>query len=95
MAESESGFFRGAGGGVFELLLPLSENFEQQLQRGQLVRVDSNGEPFETSTEGPKRPAANASKNDWVGYALFIDPTLTVDDADAMTRNDLAEKYGK
>jgi hypothetical protein len=94
MGEQETGFFRGAGGGVFELPLPLSENYEFQRVRGQLVRVIENGEPFEEPAE-PKRPANNASKAEWVGYALAVDKKLNVDDADAMTRNDLAEKYGK
>jgi len=102
MTAAETGFFRGAGGGVFELQLPLSENFEQQRVRGQLVRVAEDGSPHvEVSDdegpkdEGPVQPAKNASKDEWVGYALAVDDKLTVDDADAMTRNDLVEKYAK
>lgn len=98
MAAAETGFFRGAGGGIFELPLPLSENFEQQRVRGQLVRVNENGDPYEAQAaegDGPSRPPVNASKNEWVGYAVAVDPDLTVDDADAMTKNDLIEKYGK
>jgi len=99
MAAAETGFFRGAGGGIFELPLPLSENFEQQRVRGQLVRVDENGDPWTDQTsapavDGPARPPVNAPKNEWVGYAVAVDPDLTVDDADARTKNDLIEKYG-
>jgi hypothetical protein len=100
MDEQETGFFRGAGGGIFELSLPLSENFENQRIRGQLVRVDENGGPYEpepakaAEPAGPGRPPVNATKNEWVGYAVAVDPDLTVDDADAMTKNDLIEKYG-
>lgn len=93
MSAPETGFFRGAGGGVFELPLPLSENFEHQAARGQLVRVTADGEPYEEATE-PKRPADSAGKPAWVGYALAVDPSLTVDDADAMTKNDLIEMFG-
>jgi hypothetical protein len=100
MDEQETGFFRGAGGGIFELPLPLSENFENQRIRGQLVRVNENGGPYEpepakaVEPAGPVRPPVNATKNEWVGYAVAVDPDLTVDDADAMTKNDLIEKYG-
>ena len=44
--------------------------------------------------DGPVRPPLNGSKDAWVGYARLVDPDLTIDDADAMTRNDLIEKYG-
>ena len=99
MAAADTGFFRGAGGGIFELSLPLSENFEQQRVRGQLVRVDENGDPWTDQAAGPAddglvRPPVNAPKNEWVGYAVAVDPDLTIDDADAMTKNDLIEKYG-
>lgn len=102
MAGQETGFFRGAGGAIVELSLPLSENFEQQRIRGQLVPVDKTGQPVadpgpagEPVADGPIRPPVNAPKNEWVGYAVAVDPKLTVDDADAMTKNDLIEKYGK
>lgn len=97
----ETGFFLGAGGSVFEMDLPLPEVMQDQVTRRQLVRVaNADGAPYvepaaETEDEGPKRPAKNASKNDWVGYALTVDENLTVDDADAMSRDDLIEKYGK
>jgi hypothetical protein len=94
MAEPDTGFFRGAGGSVFTLPLPLAENFEYQRVRGQLVRVTEDGKPFEEPA-APKRPADTALKSEWVGYALAVDADLSVDDADAMTKNDLIEKYGK
>jgi hypothetical protein len=102
MAAPETGFFRGAGGGVFELSLPLSENYENQRVRGQLVQVaNAAGDPLDPpgaedpEPDGPVRPPVSAVKNEWVGYAVAVDPDLTVDDADAMTKNDLIEKYGK
>lgn len=99
MAEVETGFFRGAGGGVFELPLPLSENFENQRIRGQLTRVAPDGSQYEEPSEVDEpvelvAPAKSATKDEWVGYALKVDPDLTVDEADAMTKNDLFEMYG-
>lgn len=88
---TETGFFRGAAGTVFQMDLPLTEVMQDQATRGQLVRVNEDGSPFET--EAPKRPADSAGKPAWVGYA--VSRGASVDDADAMTKNDLIEKYGK
>lgn len=93
MSNPEIGYFRGSGGIVFDYTLPLTEHQQYQLTRGELVRVNEDGSAY-TEAEPPKQPALSASKVDWVGYARSVDPDLTVDDADAMTRNDLAEKYG-
>lgn len=93
MAGPEIGYFRGSGGIVFDFALPLTEHQQHQLTRGELVRVNEDGTAF-TEAEPPKQPALSASKAEWVGYARIVDKDLSVDDADAMTRNDLAEKYG-
>lgn len=96
---AETGFFRGAGGSVFELDLPLSEVLHDQHVRGQLVRVNKDGSPYEAhgamdlENGEIRRPGVNAPKNEWVGYA--VSQGMTVDDADAMTKNDLIEKYTK
>lgn len=94
--DAETGFFRGAGGGLFELPLPLSENMANQQTRGELVRVNADGSHWQPDAEvvvsdGPPKPTA--SKNEWVGYA--VSKGMTLDDADAMTKNDLIEKFGK
>lgn len=93
----ETGFFRGAGGGIFEMPLPLSDNYAYQAERGQLVRVNADGSPWEDAAEaagdGPKVPSKSASKNEWVGYA--VSQGMSVDDADAMTKSDLVEKFGQ
>lgn len=99
-AAKETGFFRGAGGTVFEMDLPLTEVMQNQLSRRELTRVaNAEGDPYDeqgTASEPrvPVAPAKNASKADWVAYALKVDPELTADDADAMTRDDLVEMYG-
>lgn len=91
---AETGFFKGSGGAVFEFALPLTDVQQYQLGRGELVRVNADGGPFEAEPEELKRPADSASKAAWVGYARAVDPDLSVDDADAMTKNDLIEMYG-
>ena len=94
MAAPETGFFRGSGGAVFEFALPLTDVQQYQLGRGELTRVNEDGSPYAAETEQPKRPADTAAKAAWVGYARAVDPGLSIDDADAMTKNDLIEKYG-
>jgi hypothetical protein len=99
MAE-ESGFFRGSGGVVWEMRLPLSEDMAEQLTKGYLTRVCEDNTPYDEA--GPEReqpaepeqpPAANASKAHWIGYAVRVH-SVKPDDAEAMTKNDLIEKYG-
>lgn len=81
--------FRGAGGAVFDLSLPLSDNLQRQVERGELVRLDAPEPPA-----APKRPNKAASKDEWIGWARHVDPDRSLDELDAMTRNDLIEKYG-
>lgn len=94
-----TGFFRGGGGSIFEMDLPLPEVMAEQVTRGQLSRVNEDGSPYEAHgamdlTSGEFRvPGKNAPKNEWVGYA--VSQGMSVDDADAMTKNDLIEKYTK
>lgn len=96
MPQKETGHFRGAGGAVFEMDLPLAEPYQYQANRGQLVRVNPDGSPYTgEQPEEKKMPAVNASKPEWVGWAIHVDNKLSVDDADAMTKNDLIEKYGQ
>lgn len=88
-------YYRTPGGWVLALDPPLSEDMQHQVSRGELVRVaDADGNPV-GDEPALVQPAKTASKADWVGYARRVDPGLSVDDADAMTRADLIEKYGK
>lgn len=90
------GRYRGAGGAVFEMEEPLTENMRNQLARGELVLVDEGGERVDNGP--PVQPKPTASKAEWVGYAVAVSKTtdkpITIDDADAMTKSDLIEKYG-
>lgn len=91
-AEPEHIFVRGEGGSVFKLDLPLHETIEDRLHRGHLVRVaNAAGNAYEGDTVAT-RPALNASKADWVSWA--VTQGATPDDAEAATKQDLIEQYG-
>lgn len=91
------GRYRGAGGAVFEMDEPLNENMQRQVDRGELVPVDADGAQIDGGP--PSQPKPAASKAEWVGYAVAVskstDKPISIDDADAMTKNDLIERYGK
>lgn len=90
---------RGEGGSVFRLALPLHESIADRLARGHLARVNEDGSEWsgdaEPSVPTPptERPAQAASKAEWVGWAVA--QGARPDDAEAMTKADLIDKYGK
>lgn len=79
---------------------------EQELERlrAELARVEAAlaeagraaGKP-EPEIPGhlgdPKRPAVNDPKAAWAAWAKQVDPDLTDDDTNAMTKADLIERY--
>jgi hypothetical protein len=89
----------GEGGGIFELSLPLHETIAEKLAKGHLRRVQADGTPY---VEGDRpegvpslpesRPALNAVKAEWVGWAVV--QGLSPDDAEALTKADLIERFG-
>ncbi|MFE7029453.1 hypothetical protein ACFU9Y_04020 [Streptomyces sp. NPDC057621] len=98
---AETGFFRGEGGHVWELDLPLNEAFARREQEGGLVRVTQDGSPFQEDAEEPEqapgtepadRPSKSASKKDWVAYA--VSQGADEAEAESKTRDELAEAYG-
>lgn len=95
----ETGHFRAPGGQTIELALPLDENMQRQVDRRELVRINPDGGAYEAqgvldlAAGEVRRPGVNAPKNEWVGYA--VSQGMSVDDADAMTKADLIDKYGK
>lgn len=99
MAEQETIHVRGEGGSVFELALPLHEGIADRLTRGHLTRVNEDGTTFtgdaEPAVPAPPTtaPAQSADKATWVGWAVV--QGATPDDAEAATKADLIEKYGK
>jgi hypothetical protein len=95
MADRETGWFRGSGGGVIQMDLPLPEVMADQFTKGYLTRVNEDGSPYvEPSAEVEQPPAVNASKAHWIGYAVRVHG-VKPDDAEAMTKNDLVEKFGQ
>jgi hypothetical protein len=88
---TETVFIRGEGGGIFKMSLPLHEAIAERLHKGHLVRVNEDGTNW---TEGPKpvRPVLADRKADWVSWAVHRG--ATPDDAEALTKTDLIEKYG-
>ena len=89
----------GEGGGVFELSLPLHETIADKFAKGHVRRVQPDGTPY---VEGDRpdgvpslpesRPAINAVKAEWVGWAVV--QGLTPDEAEALTKTDLIERFG-
>jgi hypothetical protein len=93
-------FILGEGGSVFEMSLPLHETIADKLAKGHLRRVaDRDGTPY---VEGDRpdgvpglpesRPAINAVKAEWVGWAVV--QGLTPDEAEGLTKTDLIERFG-
>lgn len=93
-------FVRGEGGSVFKLDLPLHETIEERLSKGYLVRVaNADGDPYVEGAESTtvaalptERPALNAGKKAWVGWAVV--KGMSPDDAEALTKTDLIERFG-
>jgi hypothetical protein len=90
-------FIRGEGGSIFKMDLPLHETIEDRLLKGYLTRVNEDGSPYvegqdETPALPTERPALSASKATWVGWAVH--EGMTPDDAEALTKTDLIEKFG-
>jgi hypothetical protein len=92
MAEA-SGHFRGEGGVVFEMDLPLSEIMAEKITKGYLVRVNADGSPY-AEQDPVRRPAQSAPKAEWVGYAVRV-YGMTPDDAEALNKADLIDRYGR
>lgn len=89
----------GEGGSVFELALPLHETIAEKLAKGHIRRVQPDGTPY---VEGDRpegvpalpesRPALNAVKAEWVGWAVV--QGLKPDEAEGLTKADLIERFG-
>lgn len=95
MAEVESAWFRGEGGGIHRMDLPLPEAIADQVTKGYLVRVNADGSPYEPeAAEAEVPPPQSAAKAVWVGYAVRVHGARP-DDAEAMTKQDLIEAFSK
>lgn len=88
----------GEGGGVWKMDLPLPEAIADRLTKGHLHLVNADGSPagdnggVGASAPPTSRPAINAQKAEWVGWASVNG--MSPDDAEALTKQDLIEKFG-
>jgi malate synthase len=71
--------------------LPLHEVIEHQLLKGYAKRVNEDGTDF-VEEVARSRPALNAAKVAWISWAVHNG--CLPDDAEALTKTDLIEKYG-
>ncbi|GAA0638215.1 hypothetical protein GCM10010174_70080 [Kutzneria viridogrisea] len=101
---AETRYYRAPGGQLLALDWPPHEAVLAQITRGEMRRCDENGDPYVEPVEdgGPQEltpPAANARKDEWVGYVVRVtadtEHPVTVDEAQAMTVQDMRERYGQ
>lgn len=60
-----------------------------------LLGPDGQAEADEAEEpEPPKRPYGNAPKSAWAAYAAAVDPDMTIERAEGMSKNDLLSQYG-
>lgn len=91
---TETAFYRGEGGVVWEMDLPLSEVMQEKVVKGTLRRVDADGMPYAEDADAATSTLTKASsKAEWVGWA--VRNGMAPDDAEAMTKNDLIELHGR
>lgn len=81
----------GEGGVVHVMDLPLPEAIQDRVTKGYLPLVDPDGAVDLTKGE-PSAPSKTAAKAEWVGWAVHNG--MTPDDAEALTKADLIEKFG-
>jgi 3-hydroxyisobutyrate dehydrogenase-like beta-hydroxyacid dehydrogenase len=94
---------KGENGLVLAHDLPLGEGIADRLAKGHLRRVNEDGSDYMPEPEAEhapdqgvvvaSKPAANAPKADWIGWAVA--QGANVEDAEAMTKADLIDKFSK
>lgn len=95
---SETIFVRGEGGSIFELSLPLSESISDGLAKGSIRRVaNADGDPYDGDDDlvpspPTEVPAKSAVKSEWVAWAVV--QGVSLDDAEAATKQDLVDRFG-
>lgn len=95
---AETAFFRGEGGAVWEMDLPLGSAHQRDVELGRLIQVDPDGATFtEPATEpdppeqSPKKPNKASSKADWVAWA--VQQGAEQDEAESLTLAALIERF--
>lgn len=77
--------------------VPVPEQVEQPVEEPVVDEVhDESAEEAEPEDpDEPKRPYGNASKADWIHYALKVNKDLTVEAASDMSKVQLMSAYGE
>lgn len=99
---AELAHFRSESGQVIGMDLPLDEIMQDKVTKGYLKRVNEDGSPWREPADADAdegsalmagefpRPAVNASKAEWVGYAVTA-LGMNADDVEAATKQDLID----
>ena len=95
--EREYGYFRGEGGTVFRLDLPVHETIAERIAKREIHRVNEDGSPFveaepEAEAVPASAPPSSAPKAQWVAWAVSQGANQA--DAEAMTKLNLIGEYG-
>jgi len=95
--EREYGYFRGEGGTVFRLDLPVHETIAERIAKREIHRVNEDGSPFvEAEPEAEAAPASappsSAPKAAWVEWAVSQGADQAT--AEGMTKLNLIGEYG-
>jgi hypothetical protein len=96
-------YVTGGGGHIIKMDLPLHEDIAQQLLKGYLTRVNEDGSRWhepegDEAPLAPVPPTKSALKAEWVGWAVNHPDEarrMTPDDAEALTKDDLIDRFGK
>jgi hypothetical protein len=90
--------FVGAGGGVFDIDVPLSEVYQYQFDKG-FLRLVPGEKPFDepdqddAEVDGPVKPARVDPKADWLTYTATVSD-LPADELEGMTKAELVKRFG-
>jgi len=93
--EREYGYFRGEGGTVFRLDLPVHETIAERIAKREIHRVNEDGSPFveaEPEAAPASAPPSSAPKAAWVDWAVSQGADRAA--AEAMTKLNLIGEYG-
>jgi hypothetical protein len=93
--ERDYGYFRGEGGTVFRLDLPVHETIAERIAKREIHRVNEDGSPFveaEPEAAPASAPPSSAPKAAWVDWAVSQGADQAA--AEAMTKLNLIGEYG-
>lgn len=94
---AEYGYFRGEGGTVFKMDLPVHETIAERIAKKEIHRVNEDGSPYvetqaEAEAEQASAPPSSAPKAAWVEYAVSQGADQAA--AESMTKLNLIGEYG-